>query len=197
MCSSDLYHANEDDKVKSVDQLMNIYYGSVGRNANLLLNLGVDRRGLVNENDERRLMEFKAAREAAFRTNLAKGRITASQVRGRDARFAAGKAIDGDPATYWATDDGATTGSLELDLDRDAEFDAILVQEPIALGQRVRQFSIEVWRENRWETVARQTTIGYKRIVRFPAVTASRVRLKIDSARACPAISNLELYKTK
>ncbi len=190
------YHANEDDKVKSVAQLMEIYYGSVGRNANLLLNIGVDRRGLVHENDERRLLEFKAARDEAFKTNLAKGKVTASNIRGKAAQFGPEKTIDGDAKSYWATDDGVTTASLELDFGREVEFNRFVAQEAIALGQRVRQFSVQVWKDGAWQPVLPpQTTIGYKRILRFPTVKASRLRLHIDSAKACPVISNIEVYQ--
>jgi alpha-L-fucosidase len=189
------YHANEDDKLKSVEQLMNIYYGSVGRNANLLLNIGVDRRGLVNENDERRLMEFKRARDEAFKENLAKGKIKATNVRGNDARFNAEKTIDGNAATYWAADDGVTTASLELDFGREVEFNSFLAQENIALGQRVRKFSLEIWNGAGWESIARQTTIGYKRILRFPAVRTARLKFNIETAKACPTITNVEIYK--
>ncbi|HEY7183099.1 MAG TPA: alpha-L-fucosidase [Blastocatellia bacterium] len=191
------YHANEDDKLKSVEQLMNIYYGSVGRNANLLLNIGVDRRGLVNENDERRLMEFKRARDEAFRENLAKGKIKATDIRGNDARFGPEKTIDGNAATYWATDDGVTAASLEFDFRREIEFNTFLAQENIALGQRVKKFSLEIWGEGGWETVARQTTIGYKRILRFPAVKTARLKFNIEAARACPTITNLEIYNSR
>jgi alpha-L-fucosidase len=173
---------------------MNIYYGSVGRNANLLLNIGVDRRGLVNENDERRLMEFKRVRDEAFKTNLAKGKVKASDTRGNDARFGAGKAIDGDPKTYWATNDGATAASLELDFGREVEFNNFLAQENIALGQRVKKFSLEIWKGSGWETIARQTTIGYKRILRFPAVKTNKLRFNIEAAKACPTITNIEVY---
>jgi alpha-L-fucosidase len=196
------YHANEDDKLKSVEQLMNIYYCSAGRNANLLLNIGVDRRGLVNENDERRLMEFKRARDEAFgenlagKNNLAKAKVKATNVRGNDARFNAEKTIDGDAATYWATDDGGATASLELDFGREVEFNTFLVQENIALGQRVKKFSLEIWGGGGWETVARQTTIGYKRILRFPAVKTVKLKFTIEAAKACPAITNIEVYNS-
>src|SRR5262245_64695632 len=124
---------------------MNIWHGSVGRNARLLLNIGVARRGLVNENDERRLMEFKRARDEAFRENLAgkndlaKGIVKATNVRGNDARFNAEKTVDGNATTYWATDDGVTSASLELDFGREIEFNTFLAQEDIALGQRVKK----------------------------------------------------------
>jgi alpha-L-fucosidase len=190
------YHANEDEKLKSVGQLMDIYLGSVGRNANLLLNVGVDRRGLVNENDERRLMEFKRARDAAFQNNLAKGRVSASDVRGNDARFGPEKAIDGDAGTYWAVNDGVTSASLEIDFGRENEFNTFLAQENIALGQRVKSFSLQIWNGEGWETVARGTTVGYKRILRLPAVKSGKVRFNVESARACPTISNIEIFNS-
>ncbi len=189
------YHANEDSKVKSVAQLMEIYYGSVGRNANLLLNIGVDRRGLVNENDERRLLEFKQARDAAFKTNLAAGKVTASNVRGKDKSFAAENVLDGKSQTYWATDDGVTSATLELDLGREVECNRFVVQENIALGQRVKKFSLHTWNGNSFTPVASQTTIGYKRILRFPTIKTSKLKLVIEEAKACPTITNLELYR--
>jgi alpha-L-fucosidase len=190
------YHAEEDTKLKTVDQLMNIFYGSVGRNCNLLLNIGVDRRGLVNEHDIARLMEFKAARENAFGENLAHGKITPSNVRGNDRQFAADRVLDGSFDTYWATDDGVTNASLTLDLGKETDIDTVVLQENIALGQRVRKFSIEIWNGSAFVSVAHQTTIGYKRIVGFPAQRTSKIRIVIDDAKACPTISTLEVYNS-
>jgi len=190
------YHADEDTKLKSVDQLMNIYYGSVGRNCNLLLNIGVDRRGLVNEHDIARLMEFKQAREKAFAVNPARGKVTASNVRGNDRRFAATNVLDGSFDTYWATDDGVTNASLTLDFGKDTDIDTVLLQENIALGQRVKGFSIEIWNGSDFVPVAHATTIGYKRIVRFAPQRTSKVRIVIEAAKACPTISTLEIYNS-
>jgi len=190
------YHAGEDTKLKSVAELLNIYYGSVGRNCNLLLNIGVDRRGLVNEHDIARLMEFRAAREAALGANLAKGTITASNIRGGDRRFAAENVLDGLFDTYWATDDGLTNASLTLDLGHDVDIDTVLLQENIALGQRVRRFSVQIWDGTKFLTVSQQTTIGYKRILRFQKARTNKIRIVIEDARACPTISTLEIYNT-
>ncbi len=190
------YHAAEDKKLKSVTDLMDIYLGSVGRNCNLLLNIGVDRRGLVNENDIARLMEFKTAREKAFAVNLAKGKITASNVRGRDRRFSAENVLDGNFDTYWATDDNVTNASITLDFGRETDIDTVTLQENIALGQRVKRFSVEAWDGSQFVTVSRQTTIGYKRIVRFPKTRTRKVRVVIEDARACPAISTVEIYSS-
>jgi alpha-L-fucosidase len=188
------YHANEDGKLKSVAELMDIYYTSIGSNANLLLNIGVDRRGLVNEHDEARLKEFGDAREGAFRHNLAKGAVRASNFRGQDPAFGAEKAIDGKPGTYWATDDGISTAWMEINFGREIEFNRLIVQENIALGQRVKRFSVLVWRGGDYQVAARSTTIGYKRILRLETVKTSKLRLLIDDAKAAPLISNIEVY---
>lgn len=190
------YHAEEDIKLKSVADLMSIYLGSIGRNCNLLLNIGVDRRGLVNENDITRLMEFKAAREKAFGVNLAKGAITASNIRGRGKRFAAANLIDDSFDSYWATDDGVMNASLTLDLGRETNIDTVLLQENIALGQRVKQFAIQVWNGSEFKTVSKQTTIGYKRIVRFTKTKTSKVRIVIEDAKASPVMSTLAIYNS-
>jgi alpha-L-fucosidase len=119
------YHSAEDSKIKSVAQLMEIYYSSVGRNANLLLNIGVDRRGLVNEHDINRLMEFRKAREEALGHNLANGRVTANNTRGNDRTYSAENVLDQKPDTYWATDDGIQSGTLEIDFGHEIEFQPI------------------------------------------------------------------------
>ena len=189
------YHSSDDDKVKSVAQLMEIYYSSIGRNANLLLNIGVDRRGLVNEHDIARLVEFKQAREEAFKTNLAQGRVTASNFRGNDNSYGAEKVLDGRPDTYWAPDDGVTKASLEIDFGREIDFNRFLAQENIALGQRVKRFSLRIWKNERYETVAQQTTIGYKRILVFPGVRTRKLQLVIEDSKASPMITNVEVFK--
>lgn len=189
------YHAEEDGKLKSVAQLMDIYYGSVGRNANLLLNIGVDRRGLVNEHDIARLMEFRSAREKAFKINLAKGRVMATDVRGNDETYGADHALDDSQSTYWATSDGVTKASLEIDFGREVEFNQFLAQENIALGQRVKRFSLQVWNGKDYKRIAEQTTIGYKRILRFPTVKTRKLKFVIEEAKASPTITNIEVYQ--
>ena len=195
------YHESEDGRLKSVEQLMDIYYGSVGRNANLLLNIGVDRRGVVNEHDIARLMEFRRARENAFAANLARiessGQgleASASNVRGRGSDFSAHKALDGNPASYWSTDDSVTAAWLQIDFGREVEFNRVLVQEFIALGQRVKRFSISILNEGRYETIAHATTIGHTRILRFPVVKTASLRLVIEEAKASPCIANVEVF---
>jgi alpha-L-fucosidase len=189
------YHSTDDDKVKSVTQLMEIYYSSVGRNANLLLNIGVDRRGLVNEHDIVRLMEFKKACEESFKTNLTRGRVTASNVRGDEKEYGAENVLDGRPDTYWATEDGVTKAWVEIDFGREIEFNRFLAQENIALGQRVKRFSLRAWKDERYETIAQQTTIGYKRILGFPVARTRKLQLVIEESKASPMITNIQVFK--
>lgn len=189
------YHAEEDNRVKSVRQLEDIYYASVGQNASLLINLPVDRRGLVHETDAQRLLELRKTLDADFAHDLAKGKpATASQVRGGSRKFAPGNAVDGNPNTYWAVDDNTTAASLTIDLGAPTVINRVLLQEYIALGQRVQSFSIEAKIGGEWKTVAEGTTIGSKRILRIPDTLATEVRLSIHASRACPTISTFSLY---
>ena len=190
------YHKEEDAKVKTVSQLMEIYYGSVGRNCNLLLNIGIDKRGLVNENDVNRLMEFRQARENAFKTNLAIGKITASNIRGKDKKFSAEKLLDSNFDTYWATDDNMKSAEITLDFVKEVELNTVILQENIALGQRVKSFSVLIWKNGNFETVSKNTTIGYKRIIRFSKITTPKIKILIEDSKACPVISTLEIYNS-
>ena len=189
------YHAKEDDKVKSLQKLVDIYYNSVGQNSVLLLNIPPDRRGLFHENDVKRLRELREAIAADFPKDLAKGKAaTADNVRGGAAAYGAARAVDGDAATYWATDDGVLAAALEVDLGAPTAFNRVVIQEHIRLGQRVKAFAVEAWDGQAWKEIGRGKTIGYKRILRIPDVTAQKVRLKIEDARGCPTISNVGVY---
>jgi alpha-L-fucosidase len=120
--------------------------------------------------------------------------VEASQVRGDSRKFDAGKAVDGDPESYWSTDDGTLAASLTIDFGKETTFNRFLVQEYIPLGQRVKKFSIEAWINDAWEEIDVQTTIGAKRILRFDNVSSDKLRFNILDSKACPTISNLEVY---
>jgi alpha-L-fucosidase len=189
------YHPSEDHKVKSVKRLVDIYYHSIGRNASFLLNFPVDRRGLIHERDVEQLMKMVNVIRKDLETDLAKGKkVKAANVRGNGRKYQARKTVDGDLKTYWSTDDGVTSTSLTIDFGEETTFNRFLIQEHIALGQRVKKFSIEAWSENAWMPIDTQTTIGYKRILRFENVTAGQLRLNILESKASPVISNIEVY---
>jgi alpha-L-fucosidase len=188
------YHANEDDQVKSLEHLVDIYYSSIGRNGNWLLNLPVDRRGLVHENDVKQLMALKAYTDQASHNLVAGKKATASNVREKSSAYQAQNLVDGKPDTYWAADEGVTKADLEIDLGKPTQLNRLLIEEYIALGQRVKRFSVAVWKDNRYQTVANGTTIGNRRILRFPTVTTTKVRVSMLEAKASPLIRNMEVY---
>ena len=189
------YHAREDHQVRPLEKMVDIYYASVGRGYNLLLNLPVDRRGLVHENDIKRLMELKKVIEADFAHNLVTDvSITASNIRENHKFFSAEKTIDNDKNTYWATDEGLTKASIDINFTKPTTFNRFMAQEYIPLGQRVKKFKLEYQKDGKWKTIDEQTTIGYKRLLRFPPVTATKVRFTILDAKASPLISNIGLY---
>lgn len=189
------YHPREDHQVKSLPHLLDIYYRSVGRNASLLLNLPVDHRGLVHETDVQQLMALRNQLDKDFASELAKGQqIMATDERQNSSEFSAEKAIDGNPDTYWSTNDGVTSASLTLAFDKPTEVNRILLQEYIALGQRVQNFTLEAEIDGAWMEIDLQTTIGYKRILRFKTVKATRIRVNFIKSKGPLTITNLEIY---
>lgn len=189
------YHPAEDAKVASLDKLVEIYEQSIGRGANLLLNIPPDRRGLIPDADAERLRAFGRRIAATYKTDLARQATAhANRVRGGSSLYAAARVNDGDPGTYWATDEGVSGGTIDLEWRRPVRLDRLVIQEAIALGQRVQAWTVEAEIDGRWTPLTSGTTIGYKRIATFPAVTASRVRVTFGKGLACPAISTVSAY---
>jgi alpha-L-fucosidase len=189
------YHPNEDSKVKTVPQLMETYYNSIGRNGTFLLNFPIMPNGLIHENDEKAALELAATVKASFAENLAENRnASASNVRGDAKEFGAENVIDTNKDTYWVTDDNVTTASLTIDFEKPTLFNRFLAQEYIRLGQRVKSFTIEAYVDGTWKELIKGTTIGYKRILRFPGVAAKKVRFSITSSKGSPVISNIGIY---
>lgn len=192
------YSPSTDDKVKTIEHLMDIYYTSIGRNSNLLLNVPPTREGRIHKNDSTRLMEFKRVVEQSFANDLMKGaKLKATNTRGNSSRYGVKNLTDGSFDSYWATDDNIKEVSIEIELPKAQSFNRFQVQEYIPLGQRVSSFTIDIWNEEsgNWQEIAAQTTIGYKRIVRFPQVTAQKLRLNIKDALACPTLNGISLFK--
>ena len=187
------WRESENDKVKSLNKLLSIYYTSVGRNSLLLLNVPPDDRGLIHSADSARLMEFRRAIDEIFKDNLADGaKAKASNVRGRG--FGAENILDGNFDSYWATKDGVNEASVTFNLAGEKTFNRVLIQEYIPLGQRVKSFTVEAeGPDGQWKEIARETTIGYKRIVPTEKVTTSKVRVNLV-AFAPVVINGFGLY---
>jgi alpha-L-fucosidase len=189
------YHSSEDSLVKSPARLFEIYLTSVGRGSTLLLNVPPDRRGMFHENDVASLRGFRELLDKTFKTNLARQAIAvASNTRGNSAEFAASNVTDGNKETYWASDDDVKSASITVTLHSQSPANYIVLQEYITLGQRISSFYVEAFVGGSWRKIAKGTTIGYKRILKIDPVKASRFRITIDQAKACPVISNIEIY---
>ncbi len=186
------YHADEDDKVKTADELEMIYYYSVGRNANLLLNLPVDRRGLVHENDIQALMELRGRLDSTFNNGFAaEARVKASNSRGKGFRPA--RLTDGYNNTYWTTKDEVKEATLRIKLGRAKTFNIIELREYLPLGQRIDSVVVEARLEGRWERVGVAATVGNRRFISIPRITAHKLRIQLQGM-ACPALSKIAVY---
>jgi alpha-L-fucosidase len=192
------YHVSEDHHVKTLPHLLDIYYHSVGRNASLLINFPVDTRGLIHEKDAEQILKMAEAIKSDFAVNLVEGKkVTSTNTRGNSKKYHADNVIDNNPDSYWTTDDSVIVSSITIDFEASTEFNRFLVQEDIRFGQRVKEFTLEAFSENEWKQIAAQTTIGRKRILRFPNLTASQLRLNIIDSKACPVILNIGVYKAQ
>ncbi|MCR5463948.1 MAG: alpha-L-fucosidase [Bacteroidales bacterium] len=190
------WRESENDKVKSLQELVSIYNTSVGRNSLLLLGVAPDITGHIHPADSVRLMEFGSAIKEIFSTNLAEGAtVKASSNRGRE--FKAANILDGDYDSYWAAPDGINDAVLTFDLGTEKTFNRILLQEYIPLGQRIKAFTIKVLTaDGSWKEIASETTIGFKRIVPVETVTTSKIEVNVSSF-ASPIINNFGLFMDK
>lgn len=189
------YHKSEDSLVKSPEKLFEIYLSSVGRGSTLLLNVPPDRKGRIHPHDVETLLAWRALIDRTFENDLAQGATaSASTFRGEDETYGPEMAIDGDPETYWATDDGQTAASLEIQLLNPSTIRYVTLREYITLGQRISAFDVEARENGNWRVVASGTTVGNSRILSLGGVKADRVRVTVKSARACPLLSSVELY---
>jgi alpha-L-fucosidase len=188
------WHQSQDTLVRSPENLMELYYSSVGRNSNLLLNVPPDKRGLLHENDVASLLKFRELREKEFAADIARGKkITASSTRGKG--YGAANINDGNPETYWAAKDQQTAADLIIDLGGETEVNRIILTENIRLGQRVQAFSVEAFNNGEWQKIIDGTTIGHKVIRKFPVVKTSKIKVVLSKSKACPVISDVELYR--
>ena len=201
------YHEREDEKVKSVAHLVDLYYRSVGHNGTFLLNFPVDKEGLIHPIDSAHAVDFHKQVMNELQNNLLlKAKVTASDTRGK--AFATKNLTDGQFDTYWATPDGVTTATLNISFGRAQKVNRLMLSEYIPLGQRVKKFTVEYLEEKpqgakgkgkgaMWLPVKggeATTTIGYKRLLRFPTVTTKRIRIRFEDSRGPLCINGLGAY---
>lgn len=189
------WRRTENDRVKTPKELWSLYLNSVGRGANLLLNVPPDALGRLHKEDVDALQGFKRIRDRAFEKDLARS-ATASGAKWRAQYpdFQPSRTIDGKEGTYWSLNDGETRGDIELRWQRPIECDLLEVREQIKLGQRVKSFSVEAWQRGAWQSLYVGTTIGRRRLIAFPRLRTDHIRVRILDARACPVIPRISVY---
>lgn len=186
---------------RTLTNLAEMYFRSVGHNATLLLNVPPNNEGKVDQAILDRVVEFGQNVQDTFRTNLAKAdgtTITASNVRGNDIDFKPGNAVDDDDATYWTTDDGTTSGSLTIKWDSAKRFDVVSIEEAIQNGQHINSYKVE-YKENdnaSWQPMERGVTVGSKRLIRTSPISATQVKITVGTSTGkVPQLSEVGVYK--
>lgn len=185
---------------KSLSELSNMYFNSVGHNSPLLLNIPPNDQGTVDQAILDRLEEFGQNIKDTFDDNLAAAEdaeVLASNVRGNDIKFSPANVTDKQDNTYWTTDDGENSGSILLNLGTAKKFDVVSIEEAIQNGQRINGYKVEYRNGNGvWTLLKEGETIGAKRLIRFPAVTADQVKITVETTEGkVPMISEAGVYK--
>lgn len=192
------WHQGQSSRVKSPEELMEVWFTSVGRGANLILNVAADKTGKLDPADVKSLMEFKVLRDKLYARDFALGATAkASQVRGNDKKFAAGNMTDGNMETYWTVEDDNLTPSAIITLPKPATFDVVRLREQIRLGQRVDSFNIDAYIDGKWVCIDNEgKTIGNQVMRRLKRpVTTQNIRLRITGSQATPCISEISLFR--
>ena len=188
------YHENQ--QPKSLRELMDIYFKSVGRGTPLLLNIPPNKEGRFADVDVARLKEFHQTLKDMYATNLAAGASVVADSTRKNAKYNVNHLVDGDDKTSWALSNDALTGSFTVDLGENKRFDVVELKEDIAKGQRISGFNIDVEVNGRWVRYGEGSTVGYRRLIQGQPVTARRIRVTITGAQATPILTNFALYKT-
>lgn len=192
------YHPREDHQVRSLSHLVDLYYRSVGRNANFLLNFPVALNGKIHPKDSARAIEWRKTLDAELRTNILAGaEAKAGNYRGNSSLYAPDKVTDGNWDTYWATDDSVHQNTIVLTFPQKQAFNRLMIQEYIPLGQRIISFQVDYLNQGTWypiETQEKMTTVGYKRILRFKTAEAEKVRIRFNKSRGPLCINNIEAF---
>lgn len=185
------YHANEDEKVKPAEQLFDLYLKSVGRGANLLLNIPPDRRGLIHENDSASLVEFKKLLDDNFNINLSAKAKEELHYKGN--LYSYSNLIDGDLKTEESLPD-FRQGGFWIKFNPSEKINCIVLREPLLKGQKIKQLTISMVNGAEDAGKIQLTTIGRKRVVTFPARLVSAIRINITEAKGIPSLSEVEAY---
>ncbi|WP_273211926.1 alpha-L-fucosidase [Runella zeae] len=191
------YHESENNRVRSVENLVNLYFKSVGHGASMLLNIPPSRKGTVYPTDSITLAQMGNYLQRLYAVNYATtAKVKASAVRSSDKTFAPENVRDTDRYSYWGTPDGVTTGEIILQFSKPTTFDVVRLRENIKLG--VRSDDWEVWTQvkGQWQLFGKGTAIGASRLVKGPKVTADAIKVSITKGKASICISDIGVFNS-
>ena len=185
------YHPEEDDKVKSLEKLIDIYFNSVGLNSSLLLNIPVDTRGLIHENDTKRLYELNNYIRNTFSNNF----FMESKMYFNGMSHPINKLIDNKISTMCPFKT-KLNNVIEISLNENKIVDIFKISENINLGQRVKKFRLQALVDDIWVTIEEGTTIGSKRLIKFDPIDIKKLKFTIIDSKDIPMISEIGIYKS-
>jgi alpha-L-fucosidase len=178
--------------VKTAGDLVNRYFTSVGRNSVMNIGIAPDRRGLICDEDAQALEGLGTRISTIFATNLARSaRIVASHTL---TGFPVENLMDGNPHTFWASEDGAMRPEVTLEFGRPCTFSVVRIREAITLGQRVEEWALDQWGDGRWQEFCKASGIGAERLWRGEPMTTLKIRLRILRSASPPVLSELGVY---
>jgi alpha-L-fucosidase len=190
------YHSAEDDKVRTPENLFDLYLKSVGRGCSFLLNLPPTPKGLIHENDVKSLKEYKTLVTKFENSNIInQATISASETR-EENEFSVTNVVDNNPETFWATNDDVSLPFIEINFKDEQEFNIIGLREYLPLGQRIDSFSIDVLQNNNWKNIGTYEAIGARRLIETGLQKVTAIKITFTS-QVCPAISQVGVYKIK
>ena len=185
------YHPEEDGKVKSLDKLVDIYFNSIGLNSSLLLNIPVDTRGLIHENDSERMLELGEFLKNTFNKNL----LEESKILFNNKSHPINKIIDKNINTF-STFKSNNNNVINITLENEKLVDIFEISENINLGQRIKEFIFEIKVNEKWIIIEKGTTVGTKRLIKFRPLIVKDLRFTIVYSKDRPLVSELGLYKS-
>ena len=188
------YHDNQEPK--SLRELMDIYFKSVGRGTPLLLNIPPNQDGKFADADVARLKEFRQTLDQLYSVDYAAGALVEADSTRRNSHYSASHLTDEDEKTSWAPADDAKTGSFVLDLGKEQHFDVVELKETIEKGQRISGFTIDVAVNGQWVPFGAGSTVGYRRLIKGQPVDSRYLRVSITDAQATPILNGVSVYKT-
>ncbi|MGH8025605.1 MAG: alpha-L-fucosidase [Pseudoxanthomonas sp.] len=187
------WHESENEKARSAEGLLDLYFTSVGRNSKLLLNVPPTRQGLFHERDVRSLEGFGDLRRRMLAHDAMAGATATAS--GHEGRRIAAHAMDGDDATWWQAPKNAREAWIAFDLPEGAEFDVVSLEEAIEEGQHIAQYRVDIWRDGGWSPLTWGTTIGCRRLHQVPLTRTPRLRVRIEYAYDAPRLRRVALLR--